>query len=958
MGSTLVLDRRLGSLRVPRNAASIAWVGLLAFVASLVPGALVPTEVVPRPVPAIAPNPVSIYGLPLPAQALISQTLGNGDMAYHLRGREARNPEQRYSAEFAASGVTVRAGGERLGLSLEGLPAAVPVVTANRVEYRHGSVTEWYANGPLGLEQGFTLERPLRSSLRVRLSGTLTPALAGRTVVLSADGEPVLRLRGLHAYDADGRSLPSRFELAGRTLLVRVDTGNARYPVTVDPFLERAKLTAADGAANDEFGVSVAVAGDTAVVGAAGDDSATHGNAGSAYVFVRSGSVWGQQAKLTAASDRGPNDQFGVSVAVAGDTAVIGAYGDDTAAGADAGSAYVFVRSGSVWSRQAKLTASDGAAGDLFGFSVAMAGETAVVGAQGDDTAAGTNAGSAYVFVRSGSVWGEQAKLTASDGGVEDRFGVSVAVAGDTAVVGAFFDDTAAGMDAGSAYVFVRSGSVWGEQAKLTAFDGGVEDRFGVSVAVAGDTVVVGAYWDNTTGVGSDAGSAYVFVRSGSVWGLQAKLTASDAVASDRFGVSVAVAGDTVVVGAYWDSTFVATRVGAAYVFVRSGSVWSEQTKLTASDGAELDFFGVSVAVTGNTVVVGAYLGDKVAGDNAGLAYVFEDVACHHATRTLFIDVPSGVAVSVLRSGDDIVVAGVGACAGSPTVLNTDLISVTGADGSESLTIDLSGGPFAPGATAEGSGLSEIEWVASSVESLVIQGSSGNDMIRFGSAGGNLNSDDDADLTLPDVATSIVYGALGSDVLSGAGAFGADPGKWARPLHLYGQDGGDKLTGGTDDDLLDGGAGVDDIRQFNVSDGGDTIVGGAGVDKLSYSSRQATDPLSVTLDGVANDGSAGEGDNVGTDVENVLLGAGNDFFDATALTIKNLVQGGAGADELHGGGSGDQLRGDGGNDLLFGDGGNDVLNAIEPETGTNDTLSGGAGSDTCRIDDADVINDC
>ena len=155
------------------------------------------------------------------------------------------------------------------------------------------------------------------------------------------------------------------------------------------------------------------------------------------------------------------------------------------------------------------------------------------------------------MFVRSGGAWTQQAKLTASDAAADDRFGISVAVAGDTAVVGAFLDDTLAGTDAGSAYVFVRSGGAWTQQAKLTASDAAADDPFGDSVAVAGDTAVVGALDD--TLAGTDAGSAYVFVRSGGAWTQQAKLTASDAAADDQFGYSVAVAGDTAVVGAYFD---------------------------------------------------------------------------------------------------------------------------------------------------------------------------------------------------------------------------------------------------------------------------------------------------------------------------------------------------------------------------------------------------------------------
>ena len=276
--------------------------------------------------------------------------------------------------------------------------------------------------------------------------------------------------------------------------------------------LEQAKLTASDGESNDQFGYSVAVSGDgnTAVIGAYGDDDGGT-NAGSAYVFVRSGSSWTQQAKLTA-SDGAASDFFGRSVVISGDgnTAVIGADGDDDG-GIDSGSAYVFTRSGSSWTQQAKLTASDGASSYHFGRSVAVSGDgnTAVIGAIGVDE----GRGSAYVFVRSGSSWTQQAKLTASDGASEDQFGWSVAVSGDgnTAVIGSYADDDG-GDRSGSAYVFSRSGSSWTQQAKLTASDRAANDYFGWSVAVSGDgnTAVIGSYADDDRGGGS--GSAYIFV--------------------------------------------------------------------------------------------------------------------------------------------------------------------------------------------------------------------------------------------------------------------------------------------------------------------------------------------------------------------------------------------------------------------------------------------------------------
>ncbi|MCG6975904.1 MAG: FG-GAP repeat protein, partial [Acidiferrobacterales bacterium] len=194
------------------------------------------------------------------------------------------------------------------------------------------------------------------------------------------------------------------------------------------------------------------------------------------------------EAQKLIASDGAAGDQFGRSVSVSGDTAVVGAYAKDSSRGA----AYVFTRTGDTWSYQAKLIAEDGVANDLFGFSVSVSGDTAIISAHSDDDN-GNSSGSAYVFTRSGSVWSQQAKLIAGDAAANDLFGVSVSVSGDTAVIGASLNDDN-GNASGSAYVFTRSGGVWSQQAKLLAADGAANDQFGRSVSVSGDTAVVGAY--------------------------------------------------------------------------------------------------------------------------------------------------------------------------------------------------------------------------------------------------------------------------------------------------------------------------------------------------------------------------------------------------------------------------------------------------------------------------------
>jgi hypothetical protein len=573
--------------------------------------------------------------------------LGKDDSGYWVHrnatGFRGENPRHALVAEFTRQGAEVRSEirGHNLrwrletraygyGDALHPLKAVAPNANANRVEYRRGGVAEWYENGPLGLEQGFTLaHRPGKANgqpltVALALSGDLAaaPAPGGKSLELRGkDGQAALRYTGLKAKDATGRELRSWLEIRGERLLVRVDDGGARYPVTVDPWIQQAELTASDGAAEDNFGNSVAVSGTTAVVGAWNHTVGSNTGQGVAYVFVETGGTWSQQAELTEPYAAAYNN-FGSSVAVSGSTAVVGApcyprVFSNCYPTSDSGAAYVFVQSDGTWSQQAELTASDSAAYDWFGSSVAVDGSTAVVGAPGKNDAQGA----AYVFVESGGTWSQQAELTASDGEGEDRFGWSVAVSGSTAVVGAIYHPGWASPGPGAAYVFVESGGTWSQQAELTASDGAAYDWFGGSVAVSGSTAVVGAN-QHTVGSNGQQGTAYVFVKSGGTWTQQQELTASDGVAGDQFGAS-AIDGSMIVVGASQHTFGSNGQQGAAYVFVESGGTWSQQQELIASDGAAGDAFGNAVAISGSTGAVGALNHTVGSNTKQGAAYVF-----------------------------------------------------------------------------------------------------------------------------------------------------------------------------------------------------------------------------------------------------------------------------------------------------------------------------------------------
>ncbi len=494
-----------------------------------------------------------------------------------------------------------------------------------------------------------------------------------------------------------------------------------------DSIAQEAYFKASNTEAEDWFGYSVAACGGTMVVGAPWEDSAATGvngdesdnsapQAGAAYVFVRNGpgGGWSQQAYLKA-SNTDPEDYFGWSVGISGDIVVVGAVHERSLAigidgdGSDnsalrAGAAYVFVRSGTTWSQQAYLKASNTDIGDQFGRAVAIHGDTVVVGAvQEDSRATGVNgdqssdtlldSGAVYVFVRSGGSWSQQAYLKALDTDRYDYLGWPVAISDDVIVVGAYGEDSSAtGVDgdpsddsawsSGAAYVFARSGTIWYQQAYLKASNTGTNDGFGQSLAVSGDTVVVGALCEDSgaTGVDGDphdesalySGAAYVYVRTGATWSHQAYLKASNTELLDQFGVGVTVSGDTLAIGASDEDSRAfgldgdqsdnnAPSSGAVYLFARNGSLWTQHAYLKASNVGAYDWFGRTLASTGDTFLVAAPAESSAAtgvdGDQdddgapiSGAAYIF--TAPHPGAGFCFGDPGSGAPCPCTNDND------------------------------------------------------------------------------------------------------------------------------------------------------------------------------------------------------------------------------------------------------------------------------------------------------------------
>ena len=373
---------------------------------------------------------------------------------------------------------------------------------------------------------------------------------------------------------------------------------NAEIIEGMSEWIELEKVIASDGSVYEEFGNSVSIDGNYAIIGCYQDD----GCKGSAYIFKRDGSTWSEEAKLIP-SDGESGDYAGLSVSISGNYAILGAPTKEAA--------YIFIRSGSTWTQQAKLIPTGGGVLDFFGWSVAISGEYAIVGGTNYDYGRGV----AFVFKRSGTTWNQEAKLLASDGATGDRFGY-VDINDDVAIVGAYDDDNDNGLSAGAAYIFKREpAGYWYQEAKIIANDGASDDYFGVDVSITDDYVAVGALGDD-----SKKGSAYVFrYIVGVGWQQVAKLTASDGLADDRFGCSVSIIQDYVVVGAFFDDS----HAGSTYIFKFDRTNWVQEAKLVASDREPEDIFGISVSIDENNVVVGARLDDNENGEDAGAAYFF-----------------------------------------------------------------------------------------------------------------------------------------------------------------------------------------------------------------------------------------------------------------------------------------------------------------------------------------------
>ncbi|HET7541491.1 MAG TPA: FG-GAP repeat protein, partial [Polyangiaceae bacterium] len=502
--------------------------------------------------------------------------------------------------------------------ALQAIPPVAPLPSAQRpgaIEYRHADFDEWYLPGPAGLEQGFTIralppcaQRGEPLQIRLALGDPAVTAELGAQgeALISAAGTRTIHYGEAFAKDASGKAVSVRVRTRpGLTL--ELDVQDARLPLIIDPlaWVEQQRLTANDGAASDFFGKALAASGDTLLVGAYGDDDQGI-DSGSAYVFVRNGGTWSLQQKLLA-SDGASGDAFGYAVALSGDIALVGAHLADAPA-ADSGAAYVFTRNGNAWTQQAKLVPSDAAAGDHFASALAISGNVALLGAPFKKGESANEAGAAYTFLQNGALWSQQAKLVPSNN-AGDHFGSGVALSGNKLALG-----TARG-NGFTVGFYAFDGSSWLPVINLSSSSANLA-YYGSALAMSSAYTVIGSYahpFEPSSVNGS------VLVVSNATHAQTATLRANDGSINDLFGRSVAISeSNLILVGSPQDDDQ-GTDSGSAFVFTASGNGWTQQQKLLASDGQASDGFGSAVAITANTVFLGAPQSKTATG--AGLVY-------------------------------------------------------------------------------------------------------------------------------------------------------------------------------------------------------------------------------------------------------------------------------------------------------------------------------------------------
>ena len=596
--------------------------------------------------------------------AFIASMQQQGDASYAARpmaqptsgaGFHFAHAAQGWNARLETSGLTLSSSAGDWRFAMQLLPPAcksdlekpLPQATGNRVSFARSDVTEWYVNGPLGLEQGFTAKanpcpgEALR--IDIMLGGDLKARPAANGLILSdARGETALHYSDLFAQDASGKRVAAKFALdaGGQQVALIVDDAAARYPIIIDPLLwtNQKQLLASDRMANDSFGSSVAVIGDTAVIGAPSVNIGGQPYAGQVYVFTRSGGVWSESQKLNGAGST--NEFFGYSVALSSDTLAVGA---SHGGSGKPGMVYIFALDGGGKFKISQSFDSGEATGeDAFGLALALQGDRLIVGAPGAASGAFVNAGKAYYYTRTmaGSMFSQTQKIDAGMDAMDNNsFGAAVALDGETLAVGSGDSSNPDPFSRpGAVHVFINSGTFKVSQ-KLISSDRAGSDQFGNALALSKDTLVVGAKYVNL-GKTALAGAAYVFTRptATDLFGEKQKLVAADAGNAWFFGISCAISADMVIVGAQDAAATGLSQAGAVYVFRLSGTTYVPAPTLTSNPRTRGEQFGNALAVDGSTLFVGALTYNAPGASSAGAVYVFDGImnngtACTSGTQ-------------------------------------------------------------------------------------------------------------------------------------------------------------------------------------------------------------------------------------------------------------------------------------------------------------------------------------
>ncbi len=578
----------------------------------------------------------NVETLPLEAQFVVSETLGKSQKVYQAKKNNDHyvflNPSQSLEMRFDGNGALVKTKQGTWGLSWVaqqnslGGSSLTPSfrVEQNRVTYDHGSIEEWYVNGPYGIQQGFTLKKKRsedgnRVTLRLKEVGNLKGYLENGTLKVTPSAKQesnkseVITYGGLYAYDAQGKSLPVWMEKESDHLLIHAETLGADYPIVIDPFIRQARaLTSYQGFfaghVNNIFGWSTALSGNRMVIGAPYQNVGSNVRQGAAYVFSRLGTSWVQEAVLIA-GDGAAGDIFGAAVGIDGDRIVVAAPYNDIGSHPNQGAVYFFSFSSvsEAWSQEQKIVTSNGMSNDNLGYfseptrTLVIEGDTLVVGS----LTANGGRGAVYVFNYSiPSLWTQQQELTAIDGNVGDFFGSAIALSGNMIIVGAYGDDIGSVANQGAAYVFTRLNPTaeWQLVERLTANDGSSDDNFGFAVAASGNRVVIGAP-NKAVGMNYSQGAIYVFTLTGSTWS-QVRIVAERGSTNELLGRSISFNGLRILGGARGISDRSYRDVGGGYLFSLVGSSWLQVQKLTINESRNTAWYGDSVALDGDYLLL------------------------------------------------------------------------------------------------------------------------------------------------------------------------------------------------------------------------------------------------------------------------------------------------------------------------------------------------------------------